>query len=228
MCIWPPHNRGVRISPENLENMKLTRRKTLFTLGGLAVLPVGISAAQENSSSTEQPDKTARLEQFLAQFDLTDEQIEEITAMVNEMRSEDATPMEIRQAVHEKLISFGVSEEELDETRSNRHPNPVTDPDREISVEGLTERFDITEDQAQTIVDEVSTMEENGANPAEIHDRVSELLESYNVDVSEIPVGRGERGPRNLGFGVRGQKRRPRNRGLWPRDRAGNSESDQE
>jgi len=219
---------GVKISPENLENMQLTRRKTLSALGGLAVLPVGASAAQENNSSTEESDLTARREQFLAQFDLTDEQVEELTTMIDELEAEDATPMEIRQAVREKLISFGVPEEELDKTGPDRHPNPVTDPDREISVEGLTERFDITEDQAQTIVDEVSTMEANGVTPTEIHDRVSELLESYNVDVSEIPVGRGKRGPRNFEFGARDQKQRPWNRGLRARDLAGTSESGHE
>jgi hypothetical protein len=208
--------------------MKLTRRKKLSALGGLAVLPVGTSVAQEDGSPTEKPENPARLEKFLAQFELTDEQVEEITTMVEEMRSEDSTPMEIHQAVREKLVSFGVSEEELDEMRPNRHPNPGMGPGREISVEGLSERFDITEDQAQTIVDEVSTMEKNGTPRAKIHERVSELLESYDVDVSEVPVGRGKRGPRKHGFEGRGQKRRPSNRTSGARDQACNSESDQE
>jgi Spy/CpxP family protein refolding chaperone len=196
--------------------MKLNRRQTISGLASAVVLSVGVSAAQssENDESGDSGRDGSRHDgsrhggsgrdrpssAFLAQFDLTDEQIAEIRALVEEMRADGASREEIHEAVREKLLAFGVTEAELEAARPpasakrfRGRPGGAKGrkPPRDPTVEGLTERFELTEAEAETVVAEVTRMREAGASPREIHARVRDLLESYGVDVPKD----GPRGP---------------------------------
>ncbi|MEF8874861.1 MAG: hypothetical protein V5A88_09380 [Candidatus Thermoplasmatota archaeon] len=66
----------------------------------------------------------------------------------------------------------------------------------------MLDRFNLTEEQKEEIIDKVKSMREDGADRDEIRDTVIEMLEDYGVDV-----------PEDMGEGDREKHRRRRGRG---------------
>ncbi|MBS3817653.1 MAG: hypothetical protein KGY76_08840 [Candidatus Thermoplasmatota archaeon] len=66
----------------------------------------------------------------------------------------------------------------------------------------MLDRFNLTEEQKEEIIDKVKSMREDGADRDEIRDTVIEMLEDYGVDVPEdMGEGSGEKHRRGRGRG---------------------------
>ncbi|WP_148415110.1 hypothetical protein [Haloferax sp. KTX1] len=132
-------------------------------------------------------------------YNLTDEQTDEIRTLVADLRADGATADEVRTAVHERLVAFGVDEADL-------LPDPAL---------YVTERLDLTDEQATELETLVADMRADGATTDEIRTAVHETLAEFGVDTPTlacdgdgvgdrdrdgVQVRAGDRG----GFGPRG------------------------
>ena len=135
------------------------------------------------------------LERLQERFDLTDEQVAELRATIEEKLEADAAPLEIRDAVIDKLESFGIEDPEIGPP-ADRGQNRWTD-DADAApgpaYDRLQERFDLTDDQIAEIRDTVETMVEDGADRGAIHDAIVAKLEDFGIEDPELgpPGDRG-------------------------------------
>jgi hypothetical protein len=111
------------------------------------------------------------------EFDLTDEQVDELAGGIAARIGDDADYAEIREYVRETLEEFGVEDEEI----------------RAAAVEHrlrmVAEHYELSDDQTERLVDGAVDLVEAGAGPAELRDYVRETLEEFGVDLPD----RGER-----------------------------------
>jgi DNA-binding transcriptional MerR regulator len=114
---------------------------------------------------------------------LTEEQLDEVNALIDGMREEGASPCEIHEAVRETVEGYGIE-----------MPEP---PEHAPFLVHVLERLD--EEQRAEVRDTIDRMRDEGAAPCEIHEAVRELLDEYGV---ELPMGPGHRHGRRYGPGA--------------------------
>lgn len=106
---------------------------------------------------------------------LTDDQQEELRETVTEMRADGAARSEIRRAVGEQLDTWGHDRSDLRSTA------------REVRVtHRMSAHFDITDEQADDLYDEIRRLRADGANASEIREAVTETLDSDGLNDAEI------------------------------------------
>ena len=102
--------------------------------------------------------------------DLTDEQKEELTATMNQLREDGATREEIREAVTAKLTEWGIEVPE-----ENPHPMPRW-------LQNLTEEQKV---ELQNLMDE---LKEKGASHEEIRTQIDAKLQQWGIEIPEQPM----------------------------------------
>ncbi len=119
--------------------------------------------------------------------DLTEEQREAIHDKIEEMRDQDATHEEIRDAVAEMLKGYGIDL-----------------PEDWKGPRGFRDGFgpgpggfwaDLTEEQREAIHEKIKEMRDQDATREEIHSAVAEMLKGYGIELPEN-WGEGRRGDR--------------------------------
>lgn len=159
----------------------------------LAVLVVsaglaGVVAANDERNRTAEHEPTDRVDRALdalaERYDLTDDQVAELEALVLEMRANGASVTEIREAVRERLVAFGVPEEDL----------PGVDrPDRrggDGRLAWMVEYLDLTDAQVTELRETVREARADGAYPAEVRVAVLEQLRAYGYTDAELVEAR--------------------------------------
>lgn len=159
----------------------------------LAVLVVsaglaGVVAANDERNRTAEHEPTDRVDRALdalaERYDLTDDQVAELEALVLEMRANGASVTEIREAVRERLVAFGVPEEDL----------PGVDrPDRrggDGRLAWMVEYLDLTDEQVTELRETVREARADGAYPAEVRVAVLEQLRAYGYADAELVEAR--------------------------------------
>ena len=101
---------------------------------------------------------------------LTDEQKEELTATMNQLREDGATREEIREAVTAKLTEWGIEVPE-----ENPHPMPRW-------LQNLTEEQKV---ELQNLMDE---LKEKGASHEEIRTQIDAKLQQWGIEIPEQPM----------------------------------------
>lgn len=99
---------------------------------------------------------------------LTEEQIAELRATIEELKESDATREEMKTAVDAVLESFGVDVPDVGDHLAARFGDALTD------------------EQIQAIVDKVNTLREAGATRDVVQGAVHDLLEGYGVDLPDV------------------------------------------
>jgi len=117
---------------------------------------------------------------------LNDVQKEEIKTMIADMKEDGADRNEIREAVKQKLLEYGIELPERSERYGRRGP---FGPGLDMVADQLTE------EQKTAIKEKIDSMREEGADRKEIREEVRKMLETYGVDLSEQDY-RGNRGHR--------------------------------
>ncbi len=107
--------------------------------------------------------------------ELTEEQQEELQAMIDEMREDGASREEIQTAIHEQLDEWGIELPEPGEGRGSRRPPFWSE---------------LTEEQQAELREMTSEMREDGTTRDEIRDAVHALLEEWGIDIPEPGEGR--------------------------------------
>jgi hypothetical protein len=156
----------------------------LVVSAGLA----GVVAANDERNRTAEHEPTDRVDRALdalaERYDLTDEQVAELEALVLEMRANGASVTEIREAVRERLVAFGVPEGDL----------PGTDrPDRrggDGRLAWMVEYLDLTDEQVTELRETVRETRADGAYPAEVRVAVLEQLRAYGYTDAELVEAR--------------------------------------
>jgi hypothetical protein len=147
-----------------------------------------VAANEERSRTTEHEPTDERLDRALdalaERYDLTDEQIAELEALVLEMRADGASVTGIREAVRERLVAFGVPEGNL----------PGTDrPDRpggDGRLAWMVEYLGLTDEQVEALRETVREARADGAYPAEVRVAVLERLRAYGYTDAELVEAR--------------------------------------
>jgi hypothetical protein len=117
---------------------------------------------------------------------LTEEQQKEVKSKLKELWEEGASREEIREAIHKMLEEYGVDfPAEGKGFRGERGPRH----DRGFMKFG----DQLTDEQKETIKEKVKTLRDEGASREEIHEKVTEMLKEYGVEVPEDFEGRERR-----------------------------------
>lgn len=157
-----------------------------------------VAATDERNRTTEHEPHDGALDHALdalaERYDLTDGQVAELEPLVLEMRADGASTAEIREAVLEKLLAFGVPEADLpggDRDAVDRRD--VDRPDRrggDGRVAWLVDYLGLTDEQVAELRETVREARENGAYPAEVRVAVLEQLRSYGYTDAELVEAR--------------------------------------
>lgn len=136
-----------------------------------------VSFVDENADGIHDGFRGRRLARGLARFadQLTEDQLSEVQARIAELRESDATREEVGEAVHELLEGYGVE---------------LPDPGERLSSH-LGDL--LTDEQLQSLIDEVTALREAGATHGDIRTAVDATLEELGID-RPAPTGAG--GPR--------------------------------
>jgi len=125
---------------------------------------------------------------------LTEDQRAAIREKISEMRSQDATPEEIHDAVAEVLKGYGI---EVPEDWKGPHGPGGFGP----GPQGFLE--DLTKEQREAVQEKIKEMRSQGATRQETHTAVAKMLKGYGIEVPEDcpgPPDRGGFGPGPQGF----------------------------
>jgi len=106
--------------------------------------------------------------------DLTDEQRQAVHEKIKELRGQSATAEEIHTAVAEMLKGYGI---EVPEDWKGPHGRGGFDP----GPGGFWK--DLTEKQRQAVHEKIKEMKDQGATREEIHAAVTEIIESYGIEL---------------------------------------------
>jgi len=126
----------------------------------------------------------SKLEQQIAQLDLTDEPRTAVDAKIAELEAAGASEDEIRDAIVDLIEELGVE----------------APPYLLGHIDRLLSQLDLTEDQLAEIDALVAQMAAGGATQAEIRAAVVEKLEAWGVDVPDEPFVRHGHHGRGFGF----------------------------
>jgi hypothetical protein len=128
------------------------------------------------------------LERLQERFDLTDEQVAELRATIEEKLEAGAAPLEIRDAVIDTLESFGIEDPEIGPPADRGQHRWTDDADAAPgpAYDRLQERFDLTDDQIAEIRATVESMLDDGADRAAIHDAIVEKLEEFGIEDPQL------------------------------------------
>lgn len=135
-----------------------------------------VGFVDENADGIHDGFRARRHARGLARFadQLTEEQLAEVQARIAELRESDATREEVGEAMHELLEGYGVA---------------LPDPGERIAAH-LGDV--LTDEQLQSLVDEVTALREAGATHGDIREAVDATLEELGI---ERPAPIGGRGP---------------------------------
>ena len=157
----------------------------LVVSAGLA----GVVAANEQTNRTTEHEPTDErvdraLDALAERYDLTDDQVADLERLIVDMRADGAPVTGIREAVREKLVAFGVPEEEL----------PGADrPDRrggDGRLAWMVEYLGLTDEQVAELRETVEEAHAEGAYPAEVRVAVLEQLRAYGYTDDELVEAR--------------------------------------
>ena len=139
---------------------------------------LGINTEECRVPSEELKPKNKERKSCLDQ--LTEEQREALTQMIEELRDAGATPEEISEAVQQFLEDLGINTEEcrvpMDEFR---HRN------RERTGNCLDQ---LTEEQREALTQMIQELKDAGATPEEISEAVQQFLEDLGIDTENCQV----------------------------------------
>ena len=173
----------------------------------------------DGDDATSPADRIAA--QLGERFDLTDAQVAEIASTIERMHADGASRTEIYRAVHALLVDYGVDEDELDDLRQRvlhakahqlherahamhqradrlhhaaEHDRPTDVADRPAPgdvVDRLDDRYDLTDEEAETLDRLLDGMIDDGASREEIRDAVIDQLRDWGYDVptDDRPAG---------------------------------------
>jgi beta-phosphoglucomutase-like phosphatase (HAD superfamily) len=108
--------------------------------------------------------------------ELTEEQKADIQAEMDRLDEEGASPLEMRNALRQKLESYGVDMME----------KPFwVDRERGFGRRGFMADSSLSDEQRAAIREKIKEMREQGKDPKEIHDEIGKMFESYGIEQSE-------------------------------------------
>ena len=178
----------------------MNANRTLATVLAALVVSAGlvgvVAATDDTKRATEDEPREGALaharDALAERYDLTDEQVAELEALVLELRADGTSVTEIREAVRERLVEFGVPESELPAAdRSDRRA--IDRSDREGGdgpVAWLVDYLDLTDEQVTELREVVQEARADGAYPAEVRVAVLEQLRSYGYTDDELVAAR--------------------------------------
>ena len=169
-----------------------------LSIGGMSLIMTNAQTTEESYEGTEYPIYGCG---FMSQqknrgpwSELTQEQADELKALIESMRTADVSPQEIREVVAAKLDEWGLNAPQMQGPRNWAYGPWAS----------------LTEEQQDELRIMIDAMRELGAEPSEIHDAIKAKLEEWGIELPPMqgPGPRGFQSEPNAGCGgFKGQRR---------------------
>ena len=188
-----------------MKNTETKSRNAIIAIALIALSIGGMSLVRTSAQTNEEFDEETEYPFYGCGFmsqqkhmglwsELTQEQADELKALIESMRTAEASPQEIHEAVAAMLDEWGLDAPQMQGPRNWAY--------------GPWAGF--TEEQRDELRTMIETMRELGAEPSEIHDAIKAKLMEWGIELPPMqgPGPRGfQSGPRAGCGGFNGQRR---------------------
>jgi hypothetical protein len=171
----------------------------LLLTAGLASVTTALPASTETTASQveaapaddagDHPRLDRILDRLQARYDLTDEQVAELEALVLRLHDEGASRAEMKRAVAGQLVAFGVDPADLRADRERLQDRPdrsdVHDTWR-VGLGAFADSLDLSDEQRTELRETAREARTDGASSAEVKTAVLERLREFGHTDAEI------------------------------------------
>jgi Spy/CpxP family protein refolding chaperone len=151
------------------------------------------TASQAEAAPTGETSDHPRLDRVLdrlqERYDLTDEQVAELEALVLRMHEDGASRAEIKRAVAGQLVAFGVDPADLRADRErlqDRRDRAEARDTWRVGLGTFADSLDLTDEQRTDLRETAREARADGAYPAEVKTAVLEQLREFGYTDAEI------------------------------------------